>query len=253
MHLEEFARGGSLIHKLDPRVKLVAALALSTTLAVLNDLPAILLGLAGSVALCALARLGFKDVLTRLALVNSFILFLWFFLPFSHPGRVVFELGPFKATEEGFFYTLTITLKSNAIILTLISLIATSTVFSLVHALRHLKAPDKLVHLFFFTFRYFQVIHGEYHRLRDAMRVRCFRPGTNMHTYRSLAYLVGMLLVRSFDRAERVHQAMLCRGYQGKFWLLDHFHSERRDAVFLAIMLGFTLILALGPWFWKTL
>ena len=67
-----------------------------------------------------------------------------------------------------------------------------------------IPAGDKLVHLFFFTFRYFQVIHQEYLRLRAAMRIRCFQPGTNGHTYRMLAYLLGMLLVRSYDRGQRL-------------------------------------------------
>ena len=45
----------------------------------------------------------------------------------------------------------------------------------------------------------------------------------NGHSYRTFGYLVGMLLVRSFDRSERVLAAMKCRGFRGQYWLLDHF------------------------------
>lgn len=206
------------------------------------------MALAAGLILIFLARLDWSLVAFRLAVVNSFILFLWIFLPFSHPGRIVLTLGPLSATREGLLYALAITIKSNTIILAAMALLSTSTFFALVHALRHLKVPDKLVHMFFFTFRYFFVIHQEYLRLRAAMRVRCFRPGTNLHTYRSLGWLLGMLLVRSYDRSERVYQAMLCRGFKGRFWLLEHFHYHGRDLIFLGLMVLFTATLAVGQW-----
>ena len=80
------------------------------------------------------------------------------------------------------------------------------------------------------------------------MKVRCFTPKTNRHTYRSLAYLAGMLIARSFDRSERIHQAMLCRGFDGRFWILDHFSLKGRDTVFLIFMTMITAGLAVGQW-----
>jgi len=248
VHLEEFAAGSSFIHRLDPRVKIISAVFFSGVTAVSDRFAILAVGLSAAIVLVLLARLNWRRVAVRLAIVNGFVLFLWFFLPFSHPGETIFRLGPLGVSKEGALLALAITIKSNAIILALIALLATSNFFSLVHALRHLKTPDKLVHLFFFTFRYFQVIHQEYERLRAAMRIRCFRPRTNIHTYRSLAYLVGMLLVRGFDRSERVYQAMLCRGFRGRFWLLDHFTIHGRDIAFLGLMTAFTAFLAVGQW-----
>ena len=248
MHLEEFAAGTSLLHHMDPRIKIACAVVFSCVMALANRWPVLWTGLATGAVLVLLARLPARLVVIRLAMVNTFILFLWVFLPFSHPGEAVFRLGPLTATREGLDYALAITVKSNAIILAVMALLGTSTLSSLIHALRHFKVPDKLVHLFFFTFRYFQVIHQEYLRLRAAMRVRCFQAKTTLHTYRSLGYLVGMVLVRSFDRSDRVHQAMVCRGYDGRFWVLDHFHLHDRDLVFLAVMMAVNLFLAVAQW-----
>ena len=64
------------------------------------------------------------------------------------------------------------------------------------------------------------------------MKIRGFQPRTNLHTYRSYAYLAAMLLVRSYDRADRVFQAMLCRGFHGVFYSLRTFSWQRRDGVF---------------------
>jgi len=53
-----------------------------------------------------------------------------------------------------------------------------------------------------------------------------------------LAYLVGMLLIKSIDRADRIRKAMLCRGFHGKFYILSHFELQRTDKVmFLCITL----------------
>jgi len=145
-------------------------------------------------------------------------------------------------------YAARISIKSNTIMTVLIGLVASTSLLTLGHAMHDLKIPKKLVHLFFFTYRYIYVIHKEYLRLVNAMKVRGFRPGTNMHTYRTFAYLVGMLLVRSSDRADRVHSAMLCRGFRGNLYSLSAFSLRACDVISLILML--VLILALGVLEW---
>jgi len=246
--VETFALGESFIHRLDPRVKIASAVALAVVTATGGRLGVLGLSLLVGLVLIGLARLSLLQVGLRLLAVNAFLLLLWCILPFSYPGRPLFELGPLVASREGVAYAVAITLKSNAIILVMIALLATTPIFTLVHGLWHLRLPVKLVQLLFFTFRYFHVMHQEYLRLRGAMRVRCFKARTNRHTYRSLAYLVGMLLVRSFDRSERIYQAMLCRGFQGRFWVLDHFELRAADLAFLGVMVLVALAMAVGQW-----
>jgi cobalt/nickel transport system permease protein len=229
VHLEEFAEGRSLLHRLDPRVKIASAAAFSVVVATINSPAPLLAALLFALGLAAVGRLAPRRVALRLAVVNGFVLFLWLTLPFTQPGQVLFRLGPLTASAEGVHQALVITLKSNAIILALLALLATSPVMALAHAMNHFWVPAKLVHLCFFTYRYLHVLHAEYVSLRNAMRVRCFSPRTDLHTYRSYAYLVGMLLVRSFKRSQRVYDAMLCRGFRGTFWLLDHFELKGAD------------------------
>jgi cobalt/nickel transport system permease protein len=89
--------------------------------------------------------------------------------------------------------------------------------------------------LFLFTVRYLDVLHCECLRLRWAMKVRCFHPRMDRHTYRSFGNLLGMLLVRGYDRSERIMAAMKCRGFQGRFYLLDHFSFQSRDVIFCSV------------------
>ncbi len=114
--------------------------------------------------------------------------------------------------------------------------------------MHELGIPKKLVHLFFFTQRYIHVIYSEYVRLRDAMKIRGFTPGTNFHTYKSYAYMVGMLLVRSCDRAQRVHNAMLCRGFKGSLYSLSDFSIKSTDVFSFVIMLGLIIVLGVLEW-----
>jgi len=245
---ERFADGDSPVHRLDPRVKVASAVLFSCVVAQIGRVPLLFIALVLPLILLMLARLGFRDVLRRLLVINSFIAILWVFVPFSHPGAAVLTLGPLTATREGLEYALLITLKANTIVMAGVALLSTTPIITLVHALDHLYVPDKLIHLCFFTFRYIHVIHLEYVRLRNAMRVRCFRPRTDLHTYRSFAYLVGMLLLKSYERADMVQKAMLCRGFKNKFWMLHHFRLRTADVLSLAAMTGYSIALVLIQW-----
>ena len=243
MQIEEFSSGDSWVHKLDPRVKIVVTLVFSVVVALNNHLEVVAISLILPFALIICARLDFGKVLQRLAIVNGFILFLWLFLPFTTPGETIYSMGPLTIQREGLYQALLITLKSNSIILMVIALLSTSQIFTLVHAMSHLWVPDKLVHLFFFCFRYIHVIHEEYHRLVNAMKMRGFKPKTNMHTYRAYSYLVGMLLIRSFNRSKRVLHAMKCRGFKRKFYILHHYEMKRFDYALAGSSLAFSILL----------
>jgi cobalt/nickel transport system permease protein len=233
---ERFSNGKSFLHTLDPRGKLCLAFSYSFFIALSSKL--IVSGFALLLATGLVLAAGLKPghVMKHLRVLFIFLVLLWIFLPFGIPGKAVYRVGPFQASMEGVERVASITVKSTAIVLLIVSLLATSSVFSLMHAMSHFRVPKKLLYLSFLSYRYIHVIDAEYKRLRNAMRIRGFRPKTNLHTYKSFGYLIGMLLVRSYERSERVYKAMLCRGFHGKFYLLDHFEMRRNDLIFLFIM-----------------
>ncbi len=248
MHLEEFAEGKSLWHRMDPRVKLTALLAFAIVTATSTPPVALITALALGFTTLLIARLDSKKVLFRLMVVNGFVLFIWLFLPFTTPGEEIARIFIFPIKREGIEVAGMITMKTNAIVAASIGLIGTSSVFSLVHALTHLYVPQKLVQLFFFCYRYISVIHEEFLRLSTAIKLRAFRPGTNTHTYKTYAYMLGMLFVRSFERSERIYQAMVLRGFSGTFYTLDHIHMRPSDWVALTAMLSLTGVIAILQW-----
>lgn len=232
----------------DPRVGIIYTLIFSIIIALSNNIAVIGVGFLSSVLLVILIQLNIKLLIRRLLVVNIFILILWLILPFSTPGSVVFSLGRLKASTDGINYALLITLKSNAIIITGISLLSTCGIFNLVHAFSHLRVPDKINYLFFLLYRYIYVLISEYETLRQGLKVRGFEPRTSFHTYRTYGYLLGTLFLRGYDRSEKIHRAMVCRGFDGKYWLLDHFRMEKKDILALFLMSLNIIILLILQW-----
>ncbi|QTA93099.1 cobalt ECF transporter T component CbiQ [Desulfonema magnum] len=251
MITEPFINENSLIHRLDPRVRLVFATLYSFAVAVLNQFPALAWALFLSFLLVLLARLNFREVGRRLAMLNTLLLFFWVALPLTFEGEPIFSIGPISATREGVLLSAQITLKSNAILLAFIALVATSPLATLGHAMNRLCVPEKIVHLLLLTYRYVFVIEQEYQRLIRAAKIRGFCPKTDIHTYRTYAYLIGMLFVRASARAERVHQAMVCRGFKGKFYCLSEFSLTRLDVICSAFMVAAIIGLEMLEWFVK--
>ncbi len=186
-----------------------------------------------------------RALLRRLAAVNLFILFLWVSVPFFTPGEPVAKLGFFTCTRQGLELVWLITLKANAITLLLIACIGTMPASLLGHALQALRMPDKFIYLLLFTYRSIFVLADEWQRLQIALRLRCFAPATNLHTYRTVGYLFALTLTRSLDRSQRVHQAMLLRGFSDRFPAFTLLHFGYLDlffAVLVALFIAFLLL-----------
>ena len=243
---EPFAIGNSFIHRLDPRIRVVLTGAYAFVVALSYHFPALIAAVVLSTVLIAISRVPLAVVLKRIIWVNAFILLLWLLLPFTFKGDVLTHIGSFAIYRPGVILAAQITLKSNAILLAFIALIATMSFATLGHALYRLRVPEKIVHLLLMTYRYVFVIEQEYLRLIRAAKIRGFQPGTNSNTYRTYSYVIGMLFVRAATRAERVHQAMLCRGFKGKFYSLQDFQIGPASWVFAilmtAIIVGLILI-----------
>ncbi|UCG05519.1 MAG: cobalt ECF transporter T component CbiQ [Desulfobacterales bacterium] len=245
---EPFAVGNSILHRIDPRMRIAAATVYSVIVALSRHFPTLATAVGASLALIMLAKLRPRDVVIRLIIVNSFTLLLWLVLPLTFQGSVAISIGPLSVYHSGLIMSAQITLKSNAILMALMALIATMTLSTLGSALNRLHLPDKIVHLLLMTYRYIFVIEQEFQRLMRAAQIRGFRPGTNLHTYKTYAYIVGMLFVRSALRADRVYKAMLCRGFKRKFYCLHQFRTGKEEWLFGTAMGVAVMVLIYLEW-----
>ncbi len=128
---EPFAYGNSVLHRFDPRFKLAWASVYSFVVAFSNAFSTLAAAMAFSCLLLFMARLNLREVGGRLAIVNVLMLFFWLVLPLTHDGDPMFEIAGFDVSRQGVLLCARITLKSNAILVAFIALIATSPITAL--------------------------------------------------------------------------------------------------------------------------
>lgn len=219
---------------LNPRARLLGAGLFALAVVSLRSLAMACLAVLIAAALAVLGGV-WVGRLRRLLPLELLMLVLLLTVPFSVPGATILELGPLAASAEGLALAVLILLKANAVALALFGLVGTIGASQTVHALAQLRVPAKLCHLLLLTLRQIELGGDEYQRMRAALRARAFVARTDRHSWRTLGWLIGMLLVRSLERGRRVAEAMRCRGFAGDWRMLGGDRWQRIDGLFLFV------------------
>lgn len=235
----------------DPRVNIVAAGVFALIAVLLQQLPALALLLVLALLFNLLAGTQWRSVVKRLLAFETFMLLLVIMLPFSISGNAWFSVWGLTASVEGALQALAILIRGNAVVLALLGLLAIREPINLGYGAAALGFSGKLIHLFMMTVRYIQVLGEEFQRLRNAMKARAFAPASNWHTWRSYGWMMGMLLVRSMERAQRIVDAMRCRGFDGSLYLNHQLKWRQRDSIALFGLIVLMLIPLLCQLFWE--
>jgi cobalt/nickel transport system permease protein len=125
---------------------------------------------------------------------------------------------------------------------------ATAPLEDTLKAAHALRIPGLLVQLGLLSYRYVFVLADELRRLRIALRVRGYRNRVSRHSYRTAGHIAGTLLVRGSERAERVGQAMRCRGFDGQFRSLKAFKTRPADIGAFLLIAASAAALAVWDW-----
>jgi len=229
----------SPLRRLDPRWKLAALVPAAAAVAFLRTLPVTVLALAGAFLLVALARLPPRWYLGRLGALSLFLLLFVVLLPFllDGPGPA-WDLGPVRFSLHGLTVALVLCAKAVTIVSLMLVGLATAPLDATLKAAHALHVPGLIVQLLMLTYRYTFLLAEELARLRIALRVRGYRNRADLHSYRTIGHVAGTLLVRSHERAERVGQAMRCRGFDGRFRSLAAFRTRWPDVAAFLVIVG---------------
>jgi cobalt/nickel transport system permease protein len=242
-------RTESFVSRLDPRWKLAALLFAASIAASLHRLPSATAALAAALLLALVARLASPWFLERLgALVLVLALFtlpLPWLLADDGPA---WTWGPLHLSQRGASAAWLLMAKGVTIVTLLLIVQASAPLETTLQAAHALRIPGILVQLGLLTYRYVFVLSDELARLRIALRVRGFRNRVNRHSYRTAGNIAGTLLVRGYERAERVAHAMRCRGFDGQFRSLNSFKTRPIDVLTSSAILA--VAAALGAWDW---
>ena len=148
----------------------------------------------------------------RMVIETPFVLFA-LLVPFIAEGRQVELLGV-SVSEPGLWAAWGLLAKGTLGVLASLTLAATTEPQAVLTGLRRLRMPDLVVQIMGFMLRYLDVVSAEMGRMTTAMRSRGCDPRSPRH-WPVLARSLGALFIRSYERGERVHLAMLARGYAG--------------------------------------
>lgn len=234
----------SLLIRLDPRWKLAALALVSLSVAFLHTLLAAAVAMAGAVVLVLLARLPLRWYLSRLGGLALFLLVFLVLFPFIlHNGGPSLSLGSLQISSYGLRVAILLSLKALALVTLVLIGLTTSPLHATLKAAHALHVPGLLVQLAMLSYRYIFVLGAELSRLRIALRVRGYRNRSSRHSYRTVGHVAGTLLVRGYEQAERVGQAMRCRGFDGQFRSLTQFRTTAADCLFFVLLVGVAVAL----------
>ncbi len=215
----------------EARCRLLAAGPVVVALSLLHDWPPVVAaaGLALLLALVERPRLRWRGAAAALVPVAAL-------LPWTvRRGEEFWAWGPVVLTEGGLLFAGVFLLKTFSLLLIVAALAAAAPLAAHALAARRLGAPSLFVHLFTLAWRYAHLFREEWRRTRTALRARGFRGRMGRHGRQTVGQAVGSLLVRGHERAERVGQAMRCRGFDGQFRAMG---AVRVTAADVALVLG---------------
>ena len=250
--IDEYSNLNSVIHKLDPRTKLLTSMAfiLFVVLAPSNNWPVFAFYFAIIALMLGLSTLPLIYVLKRSLVILPFVLLIAVFIPFFEQGEVAASYNIWmwhvSITYSGLLILANVLTKSWLCILALILLSSTTKLDDLLTALKKLRMPQVMILIISFMYRYIFVLVDEVMRLRQARDSRNFG-GSWSHHLRTIGNMMGTLFIRSYERAERIYAAMLSRGFDGQVRTLHKLRFRRADVYFSA---AFGLVLVLPYLIW---
>jgi cobalt/nickel transport system permease protein len=243
MHYDAFDRyhdKESFLHRLDPRVKTVVTLIFILSNALLPDgaWSAFIFAWLFVLAANLLSKLGLGYTLKRSIIALPFALIAITVL-FSIPGNPLttfhFLFWDFTITDAGLLRFVSILIRSWLSVQMAILLVAVTRFPDLIHALEHLRVPAVLTTVIAFLYRYLFVLTDEVFRLLRARESRSAaasgsRSGGGVVWRAKVAgNMAGQLFLRSYERSDRIYNAMIARGYAGHLYTLNPHEMKSRD------------------------
>lgn len=238
-------------HRLDPRAKIAGLLTVIVVAvsASVSQWPVFVACAAVLVLYAAVARVGAGDVWRRVRYALPLVVAVAAVVPFVRRGGAVHELGPLTVHDAGLEVLAGVAAKAT-IGTASAALLTTTTAFpAVLRGFEALRAPRVMVLIAGFMYRYVFVIVEEVARMRAALVSRGYRPRHLLQAWPA-GRVAGALFLRSYGRGERVHQAMLARGYAGTMPVLEPLAFRRVDGMFViavvVALLGLRVLVALS-------
>lgn len=207
--------GHSPVHRFPAHLKILLLLGfvLTAVATPARFYPAYAVYLAIVVSVILIAGVPLFYIGKRMVIEVPFVVFA-ILLPFIATGPKTEVLG-ISVSEPGLVAAGTLLAKGTLGVMAALTLAATTEPNQVLAGLQKLRMPDLIVQIMSFMIRYLDVVTADLGRMLVSMRSRGCDPKSPKH-WPALAKSLGALFIRSYERGERVHLAMLSRGYDGR-------------------------------------
>jgi len=243
--LDRLSYQDTIVHRLDPRAKVVCTLLFLFTVISFPkyEIAALMPFFLFPVLLTTLGDIPFGFLLKKIVIVSPFAIFIGIFNPLLDTRIALVIAGvPLSA---GWLSFLTILIKFMLTISAALLLIATTSFPGICHALRRLGVPAVFVSQLLFLYRYLFVLSEEAMRLVRARDMRSF--GNSGSSMKVVARLIGALFLRTVERAERIYSAMLSRGFNGDIPSVQQYRFRPGDGLYISATLVFLAVFRFFP------
>jgi len=245
-YIDRFAAGDSVIHRLDPRVKLAVVLAFTVLVVSVPkyEVAALFPYAVLPFALLAFGGVPFGFVAKHLLIVSPFVLCVAALNPIYDASPMLVRIGPQAFwVRGGVLSCLSLCGKFVLTVSALLALVSTTRFSGLLQALAWFRCPRLLLVELSFLYRYLFVLVEQVQRMKRARDSRGVGAGRLGWRLRATGGIIGSLFVRTLERGERIYAAMAARGFDGTVRTLHHLHLHREDYVFAAVSLAFVAAL----------
>ena len=242
-HLDVDSQRVSLWHRLAPKTRVVCTLLLLFAIALTPN------GRWWSWGIYALgigivilgSRVTLSILVQRVAVESVFISVVLLGTLFRAGGDVLWQWGWLQITTEGLLVLGSVAFKGLLSLLIANVLVLTTSVPALLNALTELRIPPLLVAIMASMYRYVAVLVSEFQSMQRAALSRNLM-GSDRWQRLVIGNMFGSLFIRTLDRGERVHQAMLSRGYDGLPPAADPTSVGQHDYLALTLTVILTLL-----------
>lgn len=238
--LDELADKKTLIHRINPLVKLAVTLAYLFCVVSFNkyDVSGLIPLFLYPVVVITLGDIPLKPLMAGLAISAPFVIGVGIFNPILDRSEAVSIQG--MAITAGMISFMSLLIKCSLTVSAALLLLATTGINKIAAALQKLHVPQIFITQLLLTYRYISVLMGEVSRVYNAYHLRApYQKGISRNVWGSL---IGLLLLRTYDRAIRIYQAMKLRGFENRYYGVGLDRLRKADIMYLLLWTAFFAI-----------
>lgn len=249
LFLDKYSELKSIIHTLDPRIKLACCLCfiISVILIPPSGIAEFIFFIFFLLPVIFLSHIPFLHILKKSMFLLPYLTILLLALPYIQVNHINYSLQifhfnhKFSSHDTRIIYFLQISLKSILSLIAIILLSATTRFSHLLKAMESFNLPKILILLLSFMYRYIFIFIDEVQHIQRSWRSRYFG-AQYIRQIKTFAHIIGTLFIRTYERSERIYQNMLARGFSVKIKTYNSLKTTIFDYILLFTFLFFIII-----------